>query len=579
MITESIITPIIKRMSFHRTGHIFAGVILTVLVAGCGGADPKVVTTAPAPEKPVVETTEDTAPKSDEVTEEVVADNADDPGAEPEGDQTDSPVIVIAETQDEFDENREREETIRSILEQLQQRDIFTQQNSEPETPSLTSTAKGLTAPSLKSEDVSSEDKIIWSIDAGQQNTPPQEPPVIPNGRDPSLAAEALAAAFALVRDHTDISDTLVQEEGTPISVIAKREGGVRAAILAPLNGRAASIGRDMQYGAELAVFTLSNDAIDLTFHDTSQGINPAMNAAMLQQPDIIIGPLFAENTKRARQIAHIADVPVLSFSNNSDVAGQGAWLLGQTPEQEIDVVLRHALNTITPIKGAERDKLSVGLIVQDNPYGQRISQHAVDLLISHGGVAAEMLTLNPEVLADETALRQSVKNLTQWLPPSSEGDVRPPRFDVVVIAGDVSFALRVAPVLSWYDLDPNHVQYLGTSQWKAASILQEPSLEGGWFASQPAATAKQFQSLWTVTNQGYASSYAMMAFDAVALVSTLDHQHPAGIRYSLTEGPGFNGFSGAFKLTPDGGNMRKLEIRQIQSGGFDVIIPAQTTF
>ena len=571
-----------KRQSFNHS-RLFALTFAALLgLTACGGEAPPVV----LKEKVIPKKVENLEPKIEPPQINTAETKAESVAPEQPSETVSEIKVPTLEITENVESNEnisldeERAQTIQAIIDQLKQRDqqdnATTENNDEPISEGITSSQ--LRSENPVTENLETEDKVIWSIDTGQRQDAPVET-LIPEGSDPSLAAEALAAAFALVRDHTEISDTLVKEEGTPIEVISKPQGGVRAAVLVPLDGRAAAIGQEMQRGAELAIFTLGNPNIDLTFHDTSSGINSAMNAAMMQNPDIIIGPLFAENTKAAKPIAQIADVPILSFSNDSAVAGQNTWLISQTPEQEIETVLRHALQTITPIQDAERDLLSVGLIVQDSLYGNRISRHAIDVLTSDGGVTAEMLTLNKDVLADENTLRQSIKNLTKWIPPSSEGEERPPRFDIVIIAGDVSFGLRVAPVLSWYDLDPAKVKYLGTSQWTTAAILQEPSLNGGWFASQPSAQADQFQSLWSVTNQGRASKYAMMAFDAVALVSTLSPDHPQGITGALTSNPGFNGFSGAFKLAPFGQNTRQLEIREINAGSFDVIVPAKTTF
>lgn len=587
MVTYPITTKTEKRQSFDRS-RVFA-LMFTALfgLSACGGEAPPVV----LEEKVIPKKVENLEPKIDQPqikTAEPKLESVEAKQPSETASQIKVPTLEITEnveSNDNISFDEERAQTIQAIIDQLKQRDqqdnATAENNDGPISEGLTSSqlrSENPTSQDPATENLETEDKVIWSIDAGQRQDEPVET-LIPEGSDPSLAAEALAAAFALVRDHTEISDTLVKEAGTPIEVISKPQGGVRAAVLVPLDGRAAAIGQEMQRGAELAIFTLGNSNIDLTFHDTSSGINPAMNAAMMQNPDIIIGPLFAENTKAAKPIAQIADVPILSFSNDSAVSGQNAWLISQTPEQEIETVLRHALQIITPIQDAERDLLSVGLIVQDSLYGNRISRQAIDVLTSDGGVTAEMLTLNKDVLADENTLRQSIKNLTKWIPPSSEGEERPPRFDIVIIAGDVSFGLRVAPVLSWYDLDPAKVKYLGTSQWTTAAILQEPSLNGGWFASQPSAQADQFQSLWSVTNQGRASKYAMMAFDAVALVSTLSPDHPQGITGALTSNSGFNGFSGAFKLAPFGQNTRQLEIREINAGSFDVIVPAKTTF
>ncbi len=524
----------IFRRSFKKTS-IFAASILTLgLLVGCGDGAPPTVSA------PTLEPT--TSAENIEVTPQTV----------------------------------EPEQTIQSIIDQLKQRDSLQKQLNQKDEAKR---AEGITSTGTETETGDESDEIVWSINAGEPKAEKTPQVFIPEGRDPSLAAEALAAAFALVRDQTELSETLIQDEDTPIPIVAKLSDGIRAAILAPLEGSAGNIGQDMQRGAELAIFTLNNPNIDLTFHDTSLGINNAVTAAMTQQPDIIIGPLFAEHTHQAKVIAQQANIPILSFSNDSSVAGDGVWLLGQTPEQEITAVLQHALEVVTPLEGASRNHLSVGILKQDNAYGRRISDKAVDMIFTKPGVTAELLTLNQEVLDDEVTLRAAIKKLTKWLPKSSDSEERKPRFDIIIIAGDVSFGLRVAPVLSWYDLDPAVVKYVGTSQWMAASILQEPSLTGGWFAAQPADQAAQFQSLWQATYNTAASKYAIMAFDAVALVSTLPNQNTLKLRNALTTGTGFNGYSGAFKLNSNGQNFRHLEIREIKTGRFDVVVPAKTRF
>lgn len=537
-------------MNFHLPSKLFATLMLAGLLFGCADGEGLFSLTIPSADIPPEETV---------FLEE---------------DSSESLVTEPVETQEQFNIREETtyQKTIRSIIEQLEQR-----KKTAPQEDSTTS--QGTVIWNVDTHRTTNESGLEgYIILSEEQNTLSEE-------RNSSIDTETITEAFALTAnrtDRTELTDQDVQSDDIVTKVIAKPSQGIRAAVLAPLAGRAASIGREMQYGAELAIFTLDNSKIDLTFHDTSQGINRALDAAMVQQPDIIIGPLFAEDTIRAKQVAQRENIPVLSFSNNSAVAGQGAWLLGQTPEQEIETALRYALGRVRPIQEAARQRLSVGVIAQHSPYGQRISQRAVNLLSGRNDATYEVLVLKDDVLAEEEALRANIENLTKWIPPKDGDEAeppRPPQFDIVLLAGDVAFGLRVAPVLSWYDLDPGKVQYLGTSLWMTPAILQEPSLEGAWFASQPASSAEEFQSLWSAANEGRASKYAMMAFDAVALVSTLDSQHRDGLGGALTNSAGFSGFSGAFKLTPDGSNVRQLEIRQIKSGGFDVIAPAKTTF
>ena len=548
-------------------------VTLVLGLMGCGGppavevtslettsletASPETPSPATAPPQPVAETTPPPPAPADTPADDK------------------APAISITINPENGDDTDLNQPTIQAIIDQLKQADAAKAENKPYN--------KAITSNLLTSEDSSSS--VVWTMETKPSGeTKPagsvaNEQAVIPEGKDPSLAADALAAAFALVRRSTDIDDELIQDKDTPMVNVAKPEGAIRAAMLMPLSGSAEAIGADMRRGAELAIFTLSNPEIDLTFHDTAKGVKGAMTDAITQSADVVIGPLFARNTTDAQGIASFADIPLLSFSNDRTVAGRGAWLIGPTPEQEIETVMWQALNTLTPIKESGRDQLSVAIVAQDNEYGSRISQHAIDIMRQRGGLTAELLTLDAAVLADETALRDSIKGLTKWLPPASDGSTRVPDFDVVLIAGDARFSLRVAPVLNWYDLDPELVQYLGTSTWDNPAILQEPSLAGGWFAHLPSSTLDGFAPIWSAAHEGRASKYAIMAFDAVALISTLDRNSPIDRRASLTGDLGFSGFSGMFKFNPDGTTTRLLEIRRITANGHQVIVPAATTF
>lgn len=537
---------------------------LVVLLTACGENPPPVVSApkAPPPIEPVtVEKAEVTAspPSSSEETAEPIA----------------SPTISI----NTYDgEETPPEETIASIIAQLK---LTTPDHAQKDDTSEISTA--LTRSTLKPSVPAAPppNNVIWTLDTDQdaaEKTPPTSV-IIPEGQDPSLAADALAAAFAMVKRSAKLDDQLILPETAATTLVTKDERTLRAAVLLPLSGPAQKIGVDIRRGAELAIFTLDNPNIDLTFHDTSQDVAGAVTAAIQQNADLIIGPLFSENARRARPLASVANMPILTFSNDSTVAGQGVWLIGQTPEQDIDVVLTKALNQIEPIDKDRRAIPNLVIIAQDNDYGTRISQSAISLLKNKGGATADLLVLNDEVLMDEKALRQSIKNLTGWLPPSSTGEVKLPKYDMVLLAGHEAFSLRVAPVLSWYDLDPEQVLFIGPSTWNNAAILQEPSLKNGWFADIPQVNQNRFQQIWKDHFNEPASKPAILAFDAIALASTLNNDSPHEMITTLTQDQGFSGFSGLFRFNQDGSNTRLLEIRQINVQDTEIVSPAGTRF
>ena len=57
------------------------------------------------------------------------------------------------------------------------------------------------------------------------------------------------------------------------------------------------------------------------------------------------------------------------------------------------------------------------------------------------------------------------------------------------------------------------------------------------------------------------------LSFDAMAMISVVARNKPPRWRAALVSDSGFNGFSGAYRLYPDGSNRRAFELRQIGSG------------
>ncbi|MEC7237735.1 MAG: penicillin-binding protein activator, partial [Pseudomonadota bacterium] len=320
---------------------------------------------------------------------------------------------------------------------------------------------------------------IMWNLDAANRARPEPEPePVIPVGPDPSLASEALEAAFAMLAR---------REQGLPddgFTMPSKAEGVMRIALLIPKSGATEALGGELQRGAELALFSLRNRQIELLVFDTVEnGAELAAREAVLAEADIIVGPLFSNAVVPARQIANASGVPMLALSNNTAIAGTGSWLFGYLPEQQVDLLLGHALT-------AGRNK--VGIIAANDSFGQRLARHARKRLGQFGLKPEDFITLSAEQLASEDQLKAAIRQFTGYTPPEEDEDtpaaseLPPPRFDAVLFAGSADFALRTAPVLAYYDADPERVLYLGNAQWNQRRILMEPSLQGGLFASRP---------------------------------------------------------------------------------------------
>ena len=401
---------------------------------------------------------------------------------------------------------------------------------------------------------------VIWNIETAQKKrvTPPEA--VAPTGSDASLASDALEAAFAMIANR---NPPMISEE---FRLPTKLSAVTRVGLLIPKTGPNSRLGTELLRGAELALFAMRDPSIELLSFDTAGGPAAAMAArqAMAADVDIVVGPLFSQSVIAARSIIGQRGVPMLALSNNLQIADQASWLLGYMPEQQIELLLGHAL-TVGHSK--------IAILVEESPFGQRLAAHTAQRLQQLGLTPEVMQTLTQAQLAADDQLKTAIREFTGYVPLEEDeeapafADLPPPRFDAVVFAGGAEFALRTAPVLAYYDADSERVLYLGNAQWNQRRLLMEPSLYGALFASRPTGQDDRFNTLWADIWESRPGTLARLSFDAMAMISVVARNKPPRWRAALVSDSGFNGFSGAYRLYPDGSNRRAFELRQIGSG------------
>ena len=422
------------------------------------------------------------------------------------------------------------------------------------------------------------EEAVVWDVETSGGIIDLPEDVVIPEGQDPSLAEDALASAFALVRQQRDVAEVL--GASIPLTSVPPRKGleTFRIALMLPQEGPAGRVGRDIQGGAELAMFKLAPGHVDMVFIDTSGNLDNAVAQARDSGADVVLGPLFSGTTAEVRRRLGFDGPPVISFSNDLRIAAPGVYLLGQTPEREIDVALSHALAETGPAGEGGRASPAVAILVDDSPYGTRVADRAEQILRQQGLSPSTRVGFDRATLDNAETLRESIRDIARRA-LSSEGGSGARRYDIVVLAGDVSFSLRVAPVLAWYDINPERTRFVGTSLWSSPAILQEPSLQRGIYADAPASRRRAFNGMWRETGTRPPGGHARLGFDAVALSAALSTGDSGSFRQKLAGREGFAGFSGTFRFEPDGRNTRLLDVLEIENGSAKVLVEAGATF
>ena len=208
-----------------------------------------------------------------------------------------------------------------------------------------------------------------------------------------------------------------------------------------------------------------------------------------------------------------------------------------------------------------------------------KIVGHATSRLDDFGLQPEAVRILSEAEVNNENSLKQAIREFSRYKPPAPDALPAESPFDVVIFAGDPAFALRTAPLLAYYDVGPDRALFLGNSLWNHDQLLNEPSLQGGVFAIRPTQFDAKFNASWQAIWRQSPGELSRLGFDALALVVALsatgDDQTLSPIdqwAQKLVTTKGFQGYSGAFRLLPDGSNVRAYELRQIRNGQSKII-------
>jgi len=401
---------------------------------------------------------------------------------------------------------------------------------------------------------------------AMQQALQQQRQQQLPQPAAPSLAIETqpLPAAPALT------------PPGSP--------DAIRIGFLAPMSGPNAGLGRALFDAAQMALFDLADNRLVLLPRDTEGSPEKAGEAArrvIAEGAQIIIGPLFANEAAAVGQVARERNVKVLSFSTDRSVAGGGVYLLGFTPDQQVERVISYART-----RGITR----FAAIAPDSPYGNAVVQAATTAVQAAGG---EMLRqdrypvdsgdLTPSVRRFAAALRSlPPRGLEE--PPVDGVDPNIARpVDAVLLPEGGARLRALAPLLPFFDIDPRAVRFLGTGLWDDPSLSTEPALVGGWYAGPAPEGFAEFARRF---EQGFGRRpprLASLAYDATALVGILARKTDTPTPFDdagLANPDGFAGYDGIFRFQTSGLVQRGLAVLEIQRrGGGRVIDPAPASF
>ena len=372
----------------------------------------------------------------------------------------------------------------------------------------------------------------------------------------------------------------------------------ISIAIALPLSGPNAAAGQALLDAASLALFEAYDPRISLNPYDTlgtPEGAERAVQLALSDGAEVILGPLFAESIRRAAPLARDAGVLLIGFSNNRAVAGDGVYLASFMPDQEVRRVVRYATS-----KGHRK----FAALIPDTAYGQMILKSLSDTLSESDAsiVALEIYTRDSQevfapvrrlanydtrrraYLAEEAFLKALDDDLADEILKSIEnletlGEVT---FDAVLVPEGGQLLRSLAPLLPFFEVDPATVRFLGTGLWDDRSLVHEPPLQGGWYAGVPVEARDAFALRYKTLFGAEPPRIASLGYDAMSLVAILARNEIRDERFTAAaiENPnGFTGVDGGFRFLPNGTTERNLAVIEIGKTGFRTVSPAPESF
>jgi branched-chain amino acid transport system substrate-binding protein len=436
------------------------------------------------------------------------------------------------------------------------------------------------------------------SLPPSQQQPLPQQPFTLPQSLPPAqpdgLPAQAIRTPDMIyVPPGESVPNVLASLPPSAMPSLPPTTGGqrLRAALLVPLSGPSASLGKSLLNAAQLALFEMSGAGFSLLPIDTKgtpEGAAAAARQALDHGAQVILGPLFSAEVRAVTPLALGSGVNVIAFSSDRSVSQPGVYLLGFLPRPQVERVVAHAR-----AQGIER----FAILAPNTDYGRAMADAFKASVATHGGQLLESQFYDPlakdhsdvvKRLAHFESRKAALNQLRRQLEAKGEkqalaklekqdtlGDVD---FQAVFLPDEGNRLRSLAALLPYYDIDTPKIKLLGTMQWDDPGLASEPALSGAWYAGAPPDARADFENRYRQTYGAKPPRLASLGYDAAALVAVLAQS--GQISTNLLLNPmGFAGIDGIFRFLPDGTSERGLSVLEVARGAPRVLAPSPQNF
>ena len=293
----------------------------------------------------------------------------------------------------------------------------------------------------------------------------------------------------------------------------------------------------------------------------------------------IFIGTLTPESSKIVKNYCY-KGILFFSFAPDKSLADECVYLINFFPEDDLIALFNHF-----------PEGSRIALLFPENAYG-----YYINYIIDPIAVESSSLIVNrASYKEDLTNAREAIKELSKYelrkYELNRQKKILEKKDDVISkkalkkiekfeTIGEVDFThlilpdysirlLEIAPLLPFYDVDPNKVKFVGTGVWDDKIFFDEPSLQGAIFSGIDEVNRLTFLNDYEKIYQEKPIRTATLPYDLLGIVSYMINQKMTIAQaYDLLDNSQikFDGIDGKFSFV-ENVIFRELDILKIAKG------------
>lgn len=389
---------------------------------------------------------------------------------------------------------------------------------------------------------------------------------------------------------------------GAPATLMyGKYEGpnSHRMAVLLPASGDMAITGQMIRSSVEMAVLESGAENLDVSFFDSARGAD-AIDDALRSNPEIIVGPLFANDARMVREMKS-SGLPVLSFTSDATAVGDGVMTVALMPTNSVEAIVKemqvdkiahfiviapdtesgHLLAGATQSAGNMYNVSLVGAFFYNEKDADSIKSATQNASMNVARTAAHTRAreILSDVLTNESLTSIERSSLTRQLDKLSKTDVIGDLpYDAVLYLGTGDDTKSLASFMRYFGVGVRDARFYGTAMWDGSDVASDITMSGAKYAALPETSETFVRSYEHVTGTK-PNRLASFGYDATNMAIGMMYSDKSNAAY-LLDPSGYTGTDGVIRLRPTGDSERALRVMELDgTGGTKVVRESVTDF